>query len=38
MSHKWFDNYQDGVPHEIDFSEYNSIPDILEQSFENFCR
>jgi long-chain acyl-CoA synthetase len=37
MSHKWFESYQDGVPHEIDFSAYNSIPDILEQSFEKFA-
>jgi long-chain acyl-CoA synthetase len=37
MSHKWFENYQEGVPHEIDFSQYNSIPDILEQSFKDYA-
>lgn len=37
MSYKWFDSYQEGVPHEIDFSEHNSIPDILEQSFTDYA-
>lgn len=36
MSYKWFDSYQDGVPHEINTEEYKSIPDILEQSFSKF--
>ena len=36
MSHPWFKNYPEGIPHEIDTSTYSSIVDLLEQSFEKF--
>jgi long-chain acyl-CoA synthetase len=36
MTKKWFDSYQDGVPHDIDMNEYKSIVDVLENSFKDF--
>ena len=36
MTKKWFDSYQEGVPHEIDMNEYKSIVDVLENSFKDF--
>lgn len=36
MSKVWFDSYQEGVPHNINESEYENIPDILEKSFKDF--
>lgn len=32
----WLKNYPEGVPHEIDFSDYASILDILEESFAKY--
>jgi len=29
MSKKWFESYQEGVPHEIDMSEYKSIVEVI---------
>ena len=36
MSHAWYDQYDDGVPKEIDVNTYQSIVDILNQSFTKF--
>ncbi len=36
MNREWYSSYQEGVPHEINMDEYNSIPHILEESFKNF--
>jgi long-chain acyl-CoA synthetase len=36
MSRPWFSSYQEGVPHEVDVNEYENIPQILEQGFEQF--
>lgn len=36
MEHVWFNHYQEGVPHSVDTSNYNSIPEILEESFSKF--
>jgi long-chain acyl-CoA synthetase len=38
MDKNWFKNYQTGVPHNIEqeLLAYNSIPDILEQSFKKY--
>jgi long-chain acyl-CoA synthetase len=36
MSYPWHNSYPEGVPHEINPDEYNSIADILNQSFEKF--
>lgn len=36
MEHVWFNHYQEGVAHSIDTSIYNSIPEILEDSFSKF--
>ncbi len=36
MEHVWFKHYQEGVAHSIDTSIYNSIPEILEDSFSKF--
>ncbi len=36
MSKVWYESYQKNVPHTINEQEYDSIPDILEQSFKNF--
>ncbi len=36
MESVWFNHYQKGVPHSIDTSSYNSIPDILEDSFSKY--
>ncbi|BDD04115.1 AMP-binding protein [Aureibacter tunicatorum] len=32
----WFDSYPQGVTHQIDPNRYDSIVDLLEQSFEKF--
>jgi long-chain acyl-CoA synthetase len=37
MDYVWHKHYQKGVPHEIDASKYNSIPEILEDSFSKFA-
>tara|TARA_B100001971_G_C18268010_1_gene596201 strand:- start:40690 stop:42366 length:1677 start_codon:yes stop_codon:yes gene_type:complete len=37
MSKKWFESYQEGVPHEIDMSEYKSIVEVIENSFKQFA-
>lgn len=36
MTKKWFESYQDGIPHEIDMSEYKSIVEVIENSFKQF--
>ncbi|ACL03285.1 Long-chain-fatty-acid CoA ligase (AMP-forming) [Desulfatibacillum aliphaticivorans] len=36
MEKIWLKNYQDGVPEEIDLSEYSSIPDIMDQAYAKF--
>jgi len=36
MTKKWYESYQEGVPHEIDMNEYKSIVDVLENSFKDF--
>jgi long-chain acyl-CoA synthetase len=37
MDYVWHKHYQQGVPHQIDASTYNSIPEILEESFSKFA-
>lgn len=37
MEKPWFNHYQDGVPKEIDSNTYNSIPELLEESFKKFA-
>lgn len=37
MSHAWYKNYPKGVPEEIDINEYESIVDVLEQSFDKYA-
>ena len=37
MEKPWFNHYQDGVPKEIDPNTYNSIPELLEESFKKFA-
>ena len=37
MDYVWQKHYQKGVPHEIDASKFNSIPEILEDSFSRFA-
>lgn len=36
MTKKWFESYQEGVPHDIDMNEYKSIVDVLDNSFKDF--
>ncbi len=36
MEYPWFKNYPEGVPHEIDPTEYNSISNLMEQSYKKF--
>ena len=36
MEKIWHRNYQQGVPYELDEYEYDSIPDILTKSAENY--
>jgi long-chain acyl-CoA synthetase len=36
MNHSWFKNYPDSVPHEVNVAEYESIVDLLDQSFKKF--
>ncbi len=33
----WFKNYQEGIPSEIDPSAFQSIPQVLEESFKKFA-
>ena len=37
MNYSWHDNYQNGVPKEIDLKEFTSIVDVLEQSFSKYA-
>lgn len=32
MDKRWLEHYQDGVPHEIDLSQYSSLVDLFQQS------
>lgn len=36
MAFEWYKNYQEGVPHEIDPTQYSSIMHVLEETFEKF--
>ena len=36
MTKKWYESYQEGIPHEIDMSEYKSIVEVIEQGFKQF--
>lgn len=38
MGKPWLNEYESGVPHEINADAYNSIPEILEESFEKFAK
>ena len=35
-SKPWLKNYPEGVPHDVDISEYDSLLDMFEESFERF--
>jgi long-chain acyl-CoA synthetase len=37
MEKIWLQSYEPGVPEEVDLSEYNSIPHIMETAFEKFA-
>ena len=32
----WLKNYPEGVPHDVDISDYNSLLDMFEEAFERF--
>jgi long-chain acyl-CoA synthetase len=36
MNHPWFNLYPSGVAHEINPDQYESIPDLLEESFQKY--
>ena len=36
MEQAWFKHYPEGVPHEIDYHQYSSLVDLLEESFKKF--
>jgi long-chain acyl-CoA synthetase len=36
MEKVWLNNYDSGVPHEIDMNTYKSISEILDQTYEKF--
>lgn len=38
MERVWYEQYEEGVPHEIDPSVYKNIPHILEDSFSRFAQ
>lgn len=38
MERIWYEQYEEGVPHEIDPSVYKNIPHILEDSFSRFAQ
>lgn len=38
MEKPWLNEYEAGVPHEINPETYNSIPELLEESFEKFAQ
>lgn len=38
MEKPWLNEYEAGVPHEINPETYNSIPELLEESFEKFAK
>lgn len=35
-SKPWLKNYPEGVPHDVDISEYDSLLDMFEESFESY--
>ena len=37
MEKTWFNEYQEGVAHEINVDEYKNIPHILDKSFEDYA-
>lgn len=37
MEHAWFKHYPEGVPHEIDYSQYSSLVDLLDDSFKRYA-
>ncbi len=34
MEHAWFKHYPEGVPHQIDYTQYGSLVDLLDDSFK----
>jgi len=37
MSHAWFEHYPAGVPHEIDYHQYSSLVDLLDDSLKKYA-
>ena len=37
MEHAWFNHYPEGVPHQIDYAQYNSLVDLLDDSFKQYA-
>ncbi|MAZ47871.1 MAG: long-chain-fatty-acid--CoA ligase [Halobacteriovoraceae bacterium] len=37
MTYPWYSSYPEGVPHEIDEKQYNSIVDLIDQSYEKYA-
>lgn len=37
MDKFWLQSYPDGVPAEIDFTQYDSLVDLLEESFRKYA-
>ena len=36
MSHSWYTNYPEGIPHTADISAYNSLLDVFEQACNSY--
>jgi len=36
MNYAWYQSYETGIPHTIDFNQYSSIVDVIESSFQKF--
>ncbi len=37
MEHAWFQHYPEGVPHQIDYTQYSSLVDLLDASFKQYA-
>lgn len=37
MDRRWFEHYQEGVPHEIDINQFLSLADLLKESFSKYA-
>lgn len=37
MDYPWFESYEKGVPHEVNVDEFNSIVELLDESFLKFA-